>query len=130
MARRADLGFTLVFLAIVAIVVHRAATAAGPIPLRVASSEERARLAKEVAGYEDEWRAHSAKEFPADAWSARDDFHGQELRFVREQAARQNVSVEQIYRAIDEDIHASRASSGGPDRSADVVPLKPRPVFD
>jgi hypothetical protein len=111
----------------VAIVVAKAATAPVPPPLRAATAAERTMFAASVASQEDEWRAKAADDFPADSWSQRDAFHGHEANAVRDLAASSRVPYEDVFRAVDEDLHRG---SRGRDRSANAVPNKPRPVFD
>jgi hypothetical protein len=123
---RLDIPAFLVATAVVAIVVGRAATAPAPKAPRAATPTERASFATVVVGQEPEWREKAANDFPADAWSQRDAFHGHESAMVREMARGAGVSIEEVFRAIDDDIHRSR----GGDRNAEVVPCHPRPIFD
>jgi hypothetical protein len=112
---------------VVAIVVHGAATAPAPPTLRRATADERAHFAQQIAMHEDEWRRGGAADFPTDAWSQRDAFHNHEMGMVRDLAGAAKVPAEDVLRAIDEDLHRPKP---GVDRSAEVVPLKPRPIFD
>ena len=127
MSRRADLAFSLAFAAIVAVVVRGAVAAPAPPALRTPSPEERARLAAQIAAQEAEWRAGAIADFPTDAWSQRDAFHNHEMQAVHDLATRAGIAPEEIFRAIDEDLHHPRQ---GESRSAEAVPLKPRPIFD
>ncbi|MBS2019631.1 MAG: hypothetical protein JST00_42610 [Deltaproteobacteria bacterium] len=127
MSRRADLAFSLVFVGIVAIVVRGVVAAPAPPSPRTPPPEERARLARQIAAQEDEWRANVVADFPADAWSQRDAFHNLEMQSIRDLAVRAKIAPEEIFRAIDEDLHRPTM---GVERSAGVVPLKPRPIFD
>jgi hypothetical protein len=119
-----------------AIVVVRAATAPAPPPLKHATEQQMRSFAFTVASQEDEWRAKAAEGFPADNWSQRDDFHGREAQYVRDLAGGSHVPYEDVFRAIDEDIHGtlSKGVARGPmthgDRSASAVPCHPRPIFD
>lgn len=87
-------------------------------------------FAASIAAQEDHWRLEAADGFPSDNWSQRDDFHGREAAAVRELASGSKVSYEDVFRAIDDDIHAARAARIPRDRSASAVPCKPRPIFD
>jgi hypothetical protein len=115
-----------------AIVVTRAATAPAPPPLPHATPEQMRTFAIHVASREDDWRAKAAEGFPADNWSQRDDFHGREAQAVRDLAGGAHVPYEDVFRAIDEDLHYTGARGvavrGG--RSANAVPCHPRPIFD
>ena len=115
-----------------AIVVTRAATAPAPPPLAHATPAQMRSFAVHVASHEDEWRAKAAEGFPADDWSQRDDFHGHEAQAVRDLAGGAHVPYEDVFRAIDEDLHGSGPPGvvvrGG--RSANAVPCHPRPFYD
>lgn len=128
MDRRADIIALLIVVTVVAVVVTRAARAPAPSAPRAATPEERASFAATVASREGAWRASAATEFPADHWSQRDAFHADEAATVKELAGGAGVAYEEVLRAIDEDVRQSRGRDR--DRSADVVPVKPRPVFD
>ena len=121
-----DIPLLLVAAGCIALVVGRAATAPLPPPPRPATPQDLAGFAATVGGLEAEWRDKSANDFPADQWSQRDAFHGHEAGAVRDLARGSGVSYEDVFRAIDRDIHRMR----GVDRNAQVVPCKPRPVFD
>lgn len=114
------------------IVVVRAATAPAPLPPRHANEQQLKNFAVSVASQEDEWRAKAAEGFPADNWSQRDDFHGREAQMVRDLAASGHVPYEDVFRAIDDDLHGQLTRGvvvrGG--RSASAVPCHPRPIFD
>jgi hypothetical protein len=120
------------------LVTLRVATAPGVLPARAATAGERAEIARAVAGSEREWAMDTTKNFPADSWSQRDDFHGREYKKVLELAREKGVRVEDVLRAIDDDIHRphERAAAtkipdvGAPDRHANAVPCKPRPFYD
>lgn len=127
MTARADAIALAVFLAVTGVVVVRAATAAAPPPARHATADERAMFAATIASQEEEWRGKAADDFASDAWSQRDAFHGHESNAVKDIARVNKVSYEEVFRAIDEDVHAR---PGATNRSADVVPCKPRPIFD
>ena len=122
----ADIAGLLAAALCITVVVFRAASAPLPPPLRAATAAERTSFAVQVRGQEAEWREKAANDFPADQWSQRDAFHGHEAQFVRELARGAGVPYEDVFRAIDDDIHRER----GADRNAEVVPCKPRPVFD
>lgn len=123
----ADIAASLVAVAIIGVVVVRAASAPEPAHPREATPQERAGFAANVASQEADWSNHAADDFPADHWSQRDAFHGHEAAAVRDLArGADGVSYESVFRAIDEDLHRSRGS----DRNVTAVPCKPRPVFD
>jgi hypothetical protein len=119
--------FWLVAVAGMSVVVHRAATAPSPPPLHVATPQERIVLAQRIAIREQEWRNKAAEDFPADDWSQRDAFHNLESDGVRDVAHQQGVYLEDVFRAVDEDLHKTRPGAA---RGTDVVPCRPRPVFD
>jgi len=124
--RAADIAGLLAIAVCITVVVHRAATAPLPPPPRAATAAERTSFAAEARRREGDWRVKAANDFPADQWSQRDAFHGHEAQFVRDLARGSGVSYEEVLGAIDADIHRNRGS----DRNAEVVPCKPRPVFD
>jgi hypothetical protein len=127
----AKLASVVVLVSSTAVVVGRVATAPAPRPLPPATAEQRARFAATVASREEQWQREAAVDFPADRWSQRDAFHGHEAATVRELAGGAGVSYEDVFRAIDQDLHQTRARApGSRDRSAGAVPCKPRPVFD
>jgi hypothetical protein len=115
-----------------ALVVVRAATAPAPPPPAHATPSQLRTFAFTVATQEDDWRAKAAEGFPADNWSQRDDFHGHEAQTVREMAGGARVPYEDVFRAIDDDLHGHGSLGvvvrGG--RSANAVPCHPRPIFD
>jgi hypothetical protein len=77
-------------------------------------------------------RDRAAESFPGDAWSQSDDFHAHEARQIRELAHQRHVTVEEVLRAIDDDLHAperARRSDHG-SRGVTAVPCKPRPFYD
>jgi hypothetical protein len=114
------------------IVVVRAATAPVPPPPKHATEQQLRSFAINAASQEDEWRSKAAESFPADNWSQRDDFHGHEAQLVRDLGASSHVPYEDVFRAIDDDLHWNVAKGvlvrGG--RSANAVPCHPRPIFD
>jgi hypothetical protein len=118
-----------------ALVVFRAATAPAPPPPKLATAQDRLGFAAQVASQEDDWRAKAAKDFPSDLWSQRDAFHGHEAAAVRELAGIAGVPYEEVFRAIDDDLHhvaspVGRGSARRSDRNVNAVPVKPRPIFD
>jgi hypothetical protein len=129
---RSSLVAAVVALACVAVVTARAALAPSPPPRRSATEAERAEIAALVARSERGWMEEATQNFPQDHWSQRDDFHGRELGQVLKIANEKGVRVEDVLRAIDDDIHRARAH--GPDapdhRNARAIPCKPRPFYD
>jgi hypothetical protein len=119
--------FWLVAAGTVAVVVFRATTAPPPPPLHVATAQERVALAAKIAAHENEWRNKAAEDFPADDWSQRDAFQNLESDGVRDVAHNAGVYYEDVFRAVDEDLHKTRPGAA---RGTDVVPCRPRPVFD
>jgi hypothetical protein len=111
------------------VVVVRTLLAPAPVPARAATPEERAEVALTIASFEPGWMDETAQNFPADRWSQRDDFHGREFRKIEELAKEKRIRVEDVLRALDDDIHQRRSSSRQ-DRHADAVPCKPRPFYD
>jgi hypothetical protein len=133
-ARPATLaGAAAVLVATVGVVVARAALAPDPPARRRATPAEASALAGEISSAEPGWLVETDRAFPRDRWSARDDFHGREFRAVVTKAREAGVPVEDVLRAIDDDIHhasAASAASAGDPRSARAVPCKPRPIYD
>ncbi|MBX3234246.1 MAG: hypothetical protein KIT84_04115 [Labilithrix sp.] len=110
----------------------RAGTARSPEPRRGATNRERASMAASVAGSESAWLTEVTQNFPGDHWSQRDDFHGREYRHLIELADQHRVRLEDVIRAVDDDLHESATTSpDAPDpRAARAVPCKPRPFYD
>jgi hypothetical protein len=103
-----------------------------PMPARSATPSEREEAAALVAEKEAEWNDDVARAFPGDLWSERDDFHGHELGRVLEIARSKGIRVDDVLRAIDDDLHRVpvRAADAPDPRNARAVPCKPRPVYD
>jgi hypothetical protein len=129
---RTSLPAAAIAIGCVVLVVARVALAPGPPPRRQADPAERRRLAAAVAASERTWSTETAQTFPEDLWSQRDDFHGRELRKVKELAGENDLPVEDVLRAIDEDLHRTGApnASAPDDRNARAIPCKPRPFYD
>ncbi len=131
-----DLRFSLPALAIavgcVLVVVVRAATVPAPKPRRAATAAERVDIAAAVALNEQAWLTEVTQNFPGDNWSQRDDFHGREYRKLIELSDQKNVRLEDVLRAVDDDLHAKGVlTPNAPDtRAARAVPCKPRPFYD
>lgn len=114
----------------VALVVVKAATAPAPPPGRRTTPAEAAALAAAIAASEPGWRVDTERAFPRDRWSARDDFHGKEFRAIQTRARDLGVPMEEVLRAVDDDIHRSGPGDDADPRSARAVPCKPRPIYD
>jgi hypothetical protein len=113
------------------VVVARAGAAPSPVPRRPATPTERREIALSVLANEAGWQDESAKGFPEDSWSQSDDFHGREAKYFRELSDKWGVRVEDILRAVDDDVHAKKAIANTPEsRRAHAVPCKPRPFYD
>lgn len=110
----------------VCVVVSRVQSATSPV-VRHADAEERKKLAAQMAAREEEWNQKAIDDFPQDSWSQRDAFQNLESNFAFNTARAAGVGMEDVFRAVDEDIHQHPNSKN---RNADVVPCKPRPVFD
>lgn len=91
-----------------------------------ATAEQRAIMSRAVADEEPAWRKSTDEEFPADLWSQRDAFHGHEANKVRDMSFAHRVPIEDVLRAIDDDIHKNRDR----ERLARAIPCKPRPFYD
>jgi hypothetical protein len=84
-----------------------------------------------IAAEEREWARLAVQAFPEDDWSMRDDFHSRETRRMRELAKQHGVPLEDVLRAVDDDLHLAGARADSPDfRGARAVPCKPRPFYD
>jgi hypothetical protein len=109
----------------VCVVVQKAQSATAPT-VRSADKDERARLGARIAQHEAEWNQKASDDFPQDSWSQRDAFHNLESNFANDVAKGAGVGIEDVFRGVDEDLHEHPALN----RNAQVVPCKPRPVFD
>ncbi|MFO0734907.1 MAG: hypothetical protein U0270_03475 [Labilithrix sp.] len=129
---RQSLPATVVTTIVAVIVVARVATAPAPAPARVGSSAERQEIANRIATQEKEWLRQVGESFPQDNWSQRDDFHGREYKEVQKIAHERGLRIEDVLRAIDDDLHKHPAHGpAAPDtRAAHAVPCKPRPFYD
>lgn len=133
---RTSLPAAAVVLGCTLLVTARTAVAPVPLPRRSATLAERTDVAITIESQERTWASETAQNFPADSWSQRDDFHGRELRKAQELAKERGIRIEDVLRAVDEDIHrrASPATLRIPgaftDRHANAVPCKPRPFYD
>ena len=125
-AGAASLFGTVLALLCAVLVTARAVGAPAPVPKRSPTDAERRAIAAEIAAAEPDWEKDTAKTFPADHWSQSDDFHGHEYRKVVDVAEDAGVPIEEVLRAVDDDLHR------GPheDRRARAVPCKPRPIYD
>ncbi|MBX3204371.1 MAG: hypothetical protein KF764_04845 [Labilithrix sp.] len=114
------------------VVTVRAALAPAPVPRRPATPAELAEVAAMIASNERTWTTETAQNFPADRWSQRDDFHGREYRKAQEIANEKGLRIEDVLRAVDDDIHrrAARSPDDTDERSAGAIPCKPRPFYD
>lgn len=129
---RTSLPATAVATLCVVIVTIRVALAPTPPSARRATDTQKKELAENIVVNEPQWVNETRQNFPQDLWSQRDDFHGREFRRITELAKEKNVRIEDVLRAIDDDLHARRAPSADvPDqRNARAVPCKPRPFYD
>lgn len=131
-----DLRFSLpavgVTTVVALVVVVRTVLAPAPVPRRHATPEERVEIATKISSQEREWSRQVGENFPQDNWSQRDDFHGREYREMLKQSNDKNLRLEDVLRAVDDDIHKIPASTPqSPDpRAAHAVPCKPRPFYD
>jgi hypothetical protein len=113
------------------IVVVRAAIAPAPPAVARMTPEEQRVVAAAVAADEITWSNLSAQAFPEDHWSTRDDFHARELKRLKEIAKERRIPIEDVLRAVDDDVHRAHANAESPDyRGAHAVPCKPRPIYD
>jgi hypothetical protein len=109
------------------VVTIRVALAPAPSPRRHATPAECEEAVEAIATSERAWTNETVQNFPADDWSQRDDFHGREFRKVQELANAKGYRIEDVLRAVDDDIHRR---SGRDDRHASAVACKPRPFYD
>ncbi len=131
-ARKVTIASLVVLAGSVVFVASRAESAPRPDVGRRATVGEARYFAGSVATDEPHWRNKSVESFPGDLWSQRDDFHAQERDRVKDLSEKQKIPVEQVLRAVDEDVRASARRPGvvGDPRGARAVPCKPRPVYD
>lgn len=115
-------------------VTLRVISAPEPDVRRHATAPERVALARAIAVDERKWMKESVKAFPSDRWSQRDDFHARERQRMFELSNEMGVRIEEVIRAVDDDIHLRRSSDawplGAPDRNAQAISCKPRPFYD
>ena len=132
-----DLRFSLpavgITIVVAIVVVLRAATA--PAPSSGAHPPTKADLLEvttAISTQERDWLKRTGENFPRDNWSQSDDFHGLEFRELTRLARERGVTIEDVLRAVDDDIHRIPATSASsPDtRAAHAVPCKPRPFYD
>ena len=116
----------VVAIACTVIVTARAIVAPAPPPKRAATEAERVAIAAAIAAAEPDWEKETAKTFPTDHWSQSDDFHGHEFRKVIDVAQDAGLPVEDVLRAVDDDLHRGLHE----DRRSHAVPCKPRPIYD
>ena len=90
------------------------------------TAEDRRLVGSAAAAQEPKWRRETIRRFPADCWSQDDDFSATELVWVREEADRRRVSVTDVFRAIDEELHSHSVE---PPRKASACPCKPRSFY-
>lgn len=117
----------LLWALLLAVALARALTAGHGKPQRLLSAAERRTVGAAAAVQELTWRVSSRRNFPGDAWSQDDDFHSFEREWVNGEAQRRHVSPREVFRAIDEDLHAHPPS---PPRKATASPCKPRSFYD
>jgi hypothetical protein len=132
-----DLRFSLpatgITIVVAIVVVVRAAAAPAPAPaVHPPTKGDLVEVTTSIATQEKEWLKKTGENFPRDNWSQSDDFHGLEFREMTRLAREKGLRVEDVLRAVDDDMHrlpATRASD--PDtRAAHAVPCKPRPFYD
>jgi hypothetical protein len=109
------------------VVAVRVASAPAPVPRRHATVDELEEAAETIASSERDWTNETAQNFPADDWSQRDDFHGREYRTMQVIAHEKGFRIEDVLRAVDDDIHRRK---GRDDRHANAISCKPRPFYD
>lgn len=126
MDQRINIGGAIVFVGLTILVAVKVASAPALAGALRATAEQKAIVAMAIAGEEPGWRKTTEQEFPADLWSQRDAFHGNEASKAKDLAFANRIPVEDVLRAIDEDIHKSRDR----DRLAGAIPCKPRPFYD
>ena len=116
----------LIPLVALAVVMVRVKGAAAPALGRPTVGNECLDIAASIAAQEADWRARAEASFPEDAWSQRDHFHALESQYAREVATARKIPIEEVLRAVDEDLHREPSDR----RNAQVVPCKPRPFYD
>jgi hypothetical protein len=129
---RTSLPASAVAVVCLAVVVVRIVIAPEPKPRQLATEMQRREVADAIFVNETAWINETTQNFPRDYWSQRDDFHGREYKRAIELANERHLRIEDVLRAIDDDIHRRRSRHpDDPDfRNARAVPCKPRPVYD
>jgi hypothetical protein len=132
-----DLRFSLpaagITVVVAIVVVVRAALAPAPSPaVHPPTKADLFEVTTSIATQERDWLKKTGENLPRDHWSQSDDFHGLEFREMTKLAREKNIRVEDVLRAVDDDIHRVPASGANdPDtRAAHAVPCKPRPFYD
>lgn len=125
--RRANLAGWAVFALCAIIGAVRVFTSDVPPPPRRLDATERAELGRAAAAAEPGWRTRSRHSFPGDHWSQDDDFGASERGWVMREAGQRGVPPTDVFRAIDEELHAAPVL---PPRKATASPSKPRPFYD
>lgn len=126
MDQRINIGGVVIFVGLTILVATKVAGAPAPAGAIAATAEQKVIVAQAIAAEEPAWRRTVDQEFPADLWSQRDAFHGNEAGKAKDLAFANRIPVEDALRAIDEDIHKTRDR----DRLARAIPCKPRPFYD
>ena len=115
------------------VVVVRAMAAPAPVSaVHPPTKADIVEVTVAIATQEKEWLKKTGENFPRDNWSQSDDFHGLEFREMTRLARERGIRIEDVLRAVDDDIHRLPATSAtSPDlRAAHAVPCKPRPFYD
>ncbi|HSS40004.1 MAG TPA: hypothetical protein VLT58_14650 [Polyangia bacterium] len=113
----------------IAVAIVVALTAPGRSPAVPDDQALRAAIFREIATSESAVRGDAARAFPGDPWSADDDFHNHEQRAARAIAARDQVPVETVLRAIDDGLREHWAHANPGPLVVTVPPCHPRPVY-
>ena len=107
----------------------RRADGTEPLEIGPDNAALQAAIFREIAASETAVRSDAARAFPGDPWSADDDFHNHEQRAARAIAARDQVPVETVLRAIDDGLREHWAHTNPAPLLVTVPPCHPRPVY-
>jgi hypothetical protein len=115
--------------ALVLVAVTRAITAPGAAPPERDDRSLRTAVFRQMTADETALRRDAARAFPGDPWSADDDFHNHQQRRARALAARLQLSIGTVLRAVDEGLHERWPAANPDPLTAAVPPCHPRPEY-
>jgi len=116
-------------IALAAIAMLRAATAAPPTDGKPAVESVRRSIFSELATEEPSMRTEAALAFPGDAWSADDDFYARQQKKARTVASARGVRLGDVLDAFDEGLRAKWPPQPRIALTPGVAPCRPRLAY-